>query len=46
MVMFGAPAVFHGLWMTVQPFIAEETRCASVLLAMHEARCCAPACFM
>ncbi|KAK9831872.1 hypothetical protein WJX81_004320 [Elliptochloris bilobata] len=26
LVMFGAPAVFHGLWMAVLPFIAEETR--------------------
>jgi len=28
MVMYGAPTVFHGLWMAVVPFIAEETRCA------------------
>jgi len=27
MVMYGAPSVFHGLWMAVVPFIAEETRC-------------------
>lgn len=39
MVMFGAPTVFHGLWMAVVPFIAEETRCAHAPAAPAKQGC-------